>query len=59
MFNVTPQNKLILICDKAAYFTSLLEKLDSDPTDICHLVVCRPISNQLSAMGSVYAKTFM
>jgi hypothetical protein len=31
---VTPHNKLILICDKAANVTLLLKNLDLSPTDV-------------------------
>jgi hypothetical protein len=49
---VTPHNKLILICDKAAYVTLLLKNLDLNLTDVSiglslygYAAVCRSVAN--------------
>jgi hypothetical protein len=43
MFNVTPHNKSILICDMSAYVMLLLKNFDFDPTDVRiygHAAIC-------------------
>jgi hypothetical protein len=50
MFNVTPHNKLILICDKTAYVTLLIKNIDLNPTDVRvslygFAAVCRSVAS--------------
>jgi hypothetical protein len=63
MFNVTPHNKLILICDKASYIMPLVKNLDLNPTDVStvrislygYAAVGRSIANNpQSTMGYLF-----
>jgi hypothetical protein len=48
MFNVTPHNKLILICDNAAYVAPPFKNLDFDPTDVrTYIRSCRGMPSHL------------